>query len=133
MADTKIPLSEALEITTQEIKEYVDDRPAVSYEKSQNLSARNRTVAKNNIGVYICPEEPAGAVNGDVWFDTDDVTPTVPSAPSVLIDKTLMQDGQAADAKAVGEAIAEINNRIEHAPSIVAKINTDNVLQVYFG
>lgn len=109
----KIDMLPALKITTEAIKEYADGKPFVLYGESQNLSARERTIAKNNVGVYVGPEEPTGAVNGDIWFDTDEIgsaVPSVPSTPStssVIIDKTLTQDGQAADSKVVGDALAQ--------------------------
>lgn len=134
MADQKIPVSEALEITTIEMKKYTDEN-TISCSQEQLLDQDKKAIAKNNVGVYVGPEEPIDAVNGDLWFDLDDVGSGVSSTPSVsgvTIDKTLTQDGQAADAKVVGDALSEIRNRIEHAPSIVAKIGEDNVLCVYW-
>lgn len=72
MEENKITLLEALKVTTTEIKEYVDQKPTVSYEESQALGAASRTIAKNNVGVYVGTDEPTDALDGDIWIDTDD-------------------------------------------------------------
>ena len=100
MEDKQIPVLEALELTTKAIKDYTDGQSVVSYGKSQYLSAMDRAIAKNNIGVYVGPDEPTNAVNGDIWCDTD------AEGSNIVVDKTLTKDGQAADAKIVGEALA---------------------------
>lgn len=70
--NNQITLMEALQITTQEVKEYVDQKPAISYEEPQALGEESRTIAKNNVGVYVGTDEPADALDGDIWIDTDD-------------------------------------------------------------
>lgn len=104
---------EALEITTQETKEYIDEQPVISYGETQFLNAASRMTAKNNVGVFVGEDEPADALDGDIWIDTDKnvgSSGSDASGPSVNIelDDTLTVAGMAADAKAVGDALAEI-------------------------
>lgn len=64
------------------------DISAVSYDEIQDLSLNERTIAKNNIGVYIGSEEPADALDGDIWLDSDaDSTYTVSQVTSVNMVK----------------------------------------------
>ena len=71
MENTKIPISEAFEITVKAMKEYTDSN-TISYSQAQFLDEDAKTVAKNNVGVYIQEYEPTEAVDGDIWIDTDD-------------------------------------------------------------
>lgn len=108
-----LTILEALEITTQETKEYIDEQPVISYGETQFLNAASRMTAKNNVGVFVGSDEPANALDGDIWIDTDkNVEPSGPVTPgpsaNIELDDTLTVAGMAADAKAVGDALAEI-------------------------
>ena len=72
-------------------KVYTDDSLA-------NLTA-------DDIGVYVQAEEPTDAVEGDIWVDVDAESHL---DPEIVIDATLTQSGQAADAKVVGDAVGGI-------------------------
>jgi hypothetical protein len=52
--------------------------------------------------VYTQAEEPTDAPIGALWVDTDAASP----GSSIDVDSTLTQEGQAADAKAVGDALS---------------------------
>lgn len=79
-------------------KVYTDDSLA-------NLTA-------DDIGVYVQSEEPTDAAVGDIWVDVDADSHL---DPEIVIDSTLTQYGQAADAKVVGE---ELNNKVDVAKEI---------------
>lgn len=64
--------AQAVGSALNKMTEYIDNKQFVSYADHQNLSAMSRAVAKNNVGVYVQHDEPADAVDGDVWIDTDD-------------------------------------------------------------
>lgn len=57
---------------------------------------------------YVQPDEPIDAPIGTLWYDTDEETSG--GGTSIELDVTLTQSGKAADAKAVGDALAKINN-----------------------
>lgn len=78
MEENKITLMEALQITTEEVKGYVDQKPVVSYEEPQVLDVESRTTAKNNVGVYVGADEPVDGLEGDIWIDTDDNDNPIP-------------------------------------------------------
>lgn len=108
MADTNIPVQEALAITTRAIKEYTDEN-TISCNRTQTLDQNAKNTAKNNVGIYVQHTEPVGSVDGDIWFDPEGSSSDYPgnNVSTVIIDKTLTKEGQAADAKAVGDALAE--------------------------
>lgn len=54
--------------------------------------------------IYVQPDEPLDAPDGTVWIDLD---AEGHEEPEVIIDTSLTQAGQAADAKAVGDALAQ--------------------------
>jgi hypothetical protein len=106
-----IDILSALEITTNAVKEYVDEQPIVSYGASQYLDALCRETAKNNMGVYVGTDEPIDALDGDIWIDTDqNVGGSINSGlgTNIQLDDTLTVAGMAADAKAVGDVIAKL-------------------------
>ena len=63
---------EAMDMTGYATKEYVHTMPAVSYGTAQSLDAASRTTAKNNVGVYVGETEPADALDGDIWVNTNE-------------------------------------------------------------
>ena len=54
--------------------------------------------------IYVQNDEPLNAPDGSVWIDLD---AEVNTEPEIVIDASLTQSGQAADAKVVGEALAK--------------------------
>ena len=60
----------------------------------------------DEVGIYFSAEEPLDAPDGSLWIDIDDVDED--DTPQIELDTTLTQEGMAADAKAVGEAIDAI-------------------------
>ena len=54
--------------------------------------------------VYVQNDEPLGAPDGSLWVDLD---ADIKEEPEIVIDYSLTQLGQAADAKAVGDALAK--------------------------
>jgi len=59
--------------------------------------------------IYTQNDEPIDAKNGSIWIDLDEENA---AESSVDIDSTLTQENAAADAKAVGDAIAAVNEMI---------------------
>lgn len=85
-------------------------------------------LTRDNFNIYVQDNEPHDAPDGSVWFDTDEVSS---EESNVIIDTTLTQSGQAADAKVVGdffsEAVAvledfyeELNKKVDEAQLTVA-------------
>lgn len=61
----------------------------------------------STVDIYVQEEEPADALDGVLWVDLDaDGDDGTGSSVQVLVDPTLTQSGFAADAKAVGDALA---------------------------
>jgi hypothetical protein len=89
-------------------KVYTDDAVA-------NLTA-------DDIGVYVQSEEPADAVEGDIWVDVDAESHL---DPEIVIDSTLSVSGAAADAKVVGDKIDKINSDKADISYVDAKISTE--------
>lgn len=58
--------------------------------------------------IYTQPDEPANAPDGALWVDTD----AEAQSNSVRIDASLTIEGQAADAKATGDAIRSLSEEI---------------------
>lgn len=54
--------------------------------------------------IYVQNEEPTDAPDGTIWIDLDD---EAHANPEIVIDASLSMEGQAADAKAVGDALAQ--------------------------
>ena len=75
---------EAIEIATQETKEYIDEQPVISYGETQFLNAASRMTAKNNVGVFVGSDEPANALDGDIWIDPNDIVNDEPSEEPVV-------------------------------------------------
>ena len=92
----ELTVLEALEVTTIEVREYVDEQPVVSYGEKQNLNKASRMTAKNNLGVYVGPDEPMDALDGDIWVEEHE--------DSVIAFK-LKKDGAW-----LGEAIQEMSD-----------------------
>ena len=63
----------------------------------------NTAVAEKESKIYKQNDEPVGAEDGALWLDMDEEGG---GGASVIVDATLTQAGQAADAKAVGDALA---------------------------
>ena len=80
----------------------------VLHSEPQNLTEEQKTQALTNLGVYAQDDEPADAEVGTLWIDTDDEGGEGGSGASIALDTTLTQEGMAADAKAVGDAIDNI-------------------------
>ena len=59
--------------------------------------------------IYTQPDEPANAPDGALWVDTD----AEAQSNSVRIDASLTIEGQAADAKATGDAIRSLSEEID--------------------
>ena len=71
--------------------------------------------------IYTQPDEPANAPDGALWVDTD----AEAQSNSVRIDASLTIEGQAADAKATGDAIRSLSEEIvTTSESKVAAHNT---------
>lgn len=99
-----------------DILEYINNQPVISYANNQNLGKVSRTVAKNNVGVYVSTNEPEGALDGDIWVDPDDDTNIV------VVDKTLTKEGYAADAKSVGDALNALENALSALEELISNI-----------
>lgn len=105
------------------------DNEALHY-SAQSLTEEQKAQVKTNIGVYVQAEEPTDAVEGDIWVDADAESHL---DPEIVIDSTLTQSGQAADAKVVGEKISnhqteinslfnEIANKVQLEPEFANSI-----------
>lgn len=129
-----LTILEALEVTATEVKEYVDDKPVIYYGGAQYLDAASRMTAKNNVGVFVSTDEPANALDGDIWIDTDvDVDISGGSNTNIQLDDTLTVSGMAADAKAVGDAIQNIEADIDSTYYVgqvisVSMVRADDVI-----
>jgi hypothetical protein len=97
MADIKV--LDALQITVEEMKKYTDEN-TISHSQAQFLDESAKSIAKCNVGIYVQSAEPTEANNGDIWVDPDG------DGNNIFLDATLTQEGYAADAKAVGDALA---------------------------
>lgn len=102
MEENKITLMEALQVVTEEMKEYVDNNAtdvdgAVVYNKSQNLTDPEKAQARENIGAPSISDIPTktSSLNNDSNF-------------LIGTDTTLTETGKAADAKAVGDAVSAL-------------------------
>lgn len=62
--------------------------------------------------IYKQNEEPVNAAEGDLWIDLDEDGIGEVSGGNVDLDTTLSQSGKAADAKAVGDAIADVRQEV---------------------
>ena len=71
--------------------------------------------------IYTQPDEPANAPDGALWVDTD----AEAQSNSVRIDASLTIEGQAADAKATGDAIRSLSEEIANIPSGGSGLTTD--------
>ena len=80
----------------------------VLHSEPQNLTEEQKTQALTNLGVYAQDDEPTDAEVGTLWIDTDEEGGEGGSGTSIALDTTLTQEGQAADAKATGDAINEV-------------------------
>ena len=67
-----LDIMSALKVVVEKVKEYINDKPLISYGNTQALDATSRTIAKNNVGVYVVSDEPVDALDGDIWIDSDD-------------------------------------------------------------
>lgn len=76
--------------------------------------------------IYKQNEEPENAAVGTLWVDMDAEAEN--EAPVINVDTTLTQAGQAADAKATGDAIALAKSEaIEHAENQVNGLTAEDV------
>ena len=75
------------------------------------MSTKKLQILGTSLGnnVYTQPEEPANAPDGALWVDTD----AEAQSNSVRIDASLTIEGQAADAKATGDAIRSLSEEID--------------------
>lgn len=128
MEDKQIPVSEALELTTKAIKEYVDEN-TISCDEVQFLGKRAKSIAKNNVGIYVQSAEPTESVDGDIWVDPSESGTSDDSDNNVLIDNTLTLEGYAADAKAVGGRLSSVSSSIEEQRSYI-QANTDAIANI---
>lgn len=65
-------------------------------------------VTQTQLGIYVQDTEPTDVSEGAIWVDTSAIVVSSKTA----IDTTLTIKGAAADAKTVGDIIAELQNRI---------------------
>lgn len=92
----------------------------------------NRT-AIENLDTELAGKQPVGnyvkTVNGVVPDETGNVViATGGGGPGVVIDPTLTQEGQAADAKAVGDAISALSGENVDLSSILETVPDNNLL-----
>lgn len=77
--------------------------------------------------IYTQTEEPIDAPENALWVDLD--AEGVESGVSIAIDATLTQEGQAADAKAVGDKLAELEVKVEEAAQTGGTVKTVNGIE----
>lgn len=101
----------------------------VLHSEPQNLTEEQKTQALTNLGVYAQDDEPTDAEVGTLWIDTseDDGESGGSEGSSVYIDETLTQEGWAADAKAVGNAINSVNGTISEVREEIAAVTESSV------
>ena len=75
------------------------------------MSTKKLQILGTSLGnnVYTQPEEPTDAPDGSLWVDTD----AEAQSNSVSIDASLTIEGQAADAKATGDAIRSLSEETD--------------------
>lgn len=98
----------------------------ISYTETQDLTEEQKTQALTNLGVYAQDDEPTDAEVGTLWIDTDDEGGSS-GGSSVYIDETLTQEGWAAEAKAVGNAINSVNGTISEVREEIAAVTENSV------
>lgn len=84
--------------------------------------------SSGGVSVIIQPNEPTNAGNGTLWLDTDDNYAVLPD--EIGLDNTLTQAGAAADAKAVGDALANYALKSEITSILPSGGTTGQVLTI---
>lgn len=87
------------------------------------MSTKKLQILGTSLGnnVYTQPEEPTDAPDGSLWVDTD----AEAQSNSVSIDASLTIEGQAADAKATGDAIRSLSEEIANIPNGGSGLTTE--------
>lgn len=84
----------------------IDAKSNIDHIHDEYADANHNHSYNDLTDVYVLNEEPTDASEGALWIDMDAESADVGGGTSVLIDTTLTQSGFAADAKAVGDALA---------------------------
>jgi hypothetical protein len=88
----------------------------------EQLEALKGEPGSSGSGVYVGTDMDTASL-AEIFIDLDDDE----TASSVIIDTTLTQSGQAADAKAVGDALAELEKKIPEQLADAELFNKDDL------
>ena len=112
---------------------------AILYSKVQQLNEAQEKQALSNLGFIKQQEEPTDAKEGMVWIDTSDENGGIKIkelnewkyiGKSIEVDTSLTTSGMAADAKTVGDKIAEVQDALSpkvDAQSTILNDQTQNL------
>ena len=107
---------------------------AILYSKVQQLNEAQEKQALSNLGFIKQQEEPTNVREGTVWIDTSDENGGIKVrelnewkyiGKSIEVDTSLITSGTAADAKAVGDKINEIQNALNSKVNLQSAILND--------